>query len=1218
MRRSQGVRREPGRLRSTAAGLLLLGCALAGPGLVSSARAETVRSGTLEASVADDFTAGSSVTTYSLRSGGQSTPLLPTELEASPGERVSVAGSVRNGRLVGAVSAEDEPIAPAVARERKVAVILLHFPGEAAEPWSAEEARSKVFTATDSADAFYREESYGEISLAGKLDPEGDVFGWYGIGGAPAGCAYRTWDREADEAAEAEGVDLSGYQDLVYVFPHQASCAWNGVSAVGGGWSNINGNLGVKTLTHELGHNLGLLHAGSMTCTSEGVRVQISDSCTTNEYGDPFDTMGNIATRHNNGWNLAKLGILTAENVETVEDSGTHTLHSALSQTDEPTVLRIPRTRGAGEEVTSWYYLEVRQTGGVFENVEDDSTTGVSIRATAAGQEPETVLLDANPSTSTFADAPLAPGETFDGGPVKIKTLAAGGGVATVSVQIEAARDEEPPSAPAGLTVAVDGGGAHLHWSAATDNVGVARYEVFRDGALVGSAEGTEFTDTSAPVGEHAYVVYAVDAAGNQSEASAPATATVPAASGPTCDAAGCRIAYRYQGAAATWTVPPGIDQADFTLLGASGGRESALQGAGGLGGSVEATLGSLTEGEVATISVGGEGGSQDEGGAGGFDAGGAGGRGGGGGGYSSVQLGEAPELIAGGGGGSGVAGTVAASGESPRGGIGGQGGAIGTSGGGGESTEAEAAALGHGAGGSAGGHGGAAGAGGSVEGASTCAGGASPGSEGAPGGSFEGGGGVADAGGGGGGGYVGGGQGGGGAYDACGDAAGAAGGGGGQSYAAEEAGISARFNETLNRGNGRVTIAYANPIAALDHSYLIQQSGSLVVGAGSGALAGATAPEGDSLEASVATEPAHGSLTLNPNGSFTYQPASGFAGLDSFEYRAADTAGDYATATITVRVVASPSASISAPGAGATYAVGQPVATAFSCAEGAGGPGLASCDDSTGTDTAAGGTGHLDTSIPGHHAYVVTATSGDGRSASASVAYTVAAAPSASISVPAAGGAYVQGQSVATSFSCAEATFGPGLASCDDSTGAGTTAGGQGHLDTAAVGSNTYTVTATSKDGQVSTRSIQYTVLAQETKPPPEEKKPEEHETPLEPLILKITASSGRVVGGSTQVTLSCSGGSGGSACRGTLTLVAPRLSRHGPGGGDRSVRLSKVRYVVPSGLAKSTRLRIAPTALRLLEDSGRKNLSVRAAASPTAGSSTHRSLRLKLPSLP
>src|SRR5262245_17331577 len=93
------------------------------------------------------------------------------------------------------------------------------------------------------------------------------------------------------------------------------------------------------------------------------------------------------------------------------------------------------------------------------------------------------------------------------------------------------------------------------------------------------------------------------------------------------------------------------------------------------------------------------------------------------------------------------------------------------------------------------------------------------------------------------------------------------------------------------------------NPVAD-DDNYNVAEDGSVTINAANGVLNGDTDLDGDTLTVTaVLSGPANGTLTLNPDGSFTYTPAPGYSGTDSFIYEVSDGNGGTDTATVTIDV---------------------------------------------------------------------------------------------------------------------------------------------------------------------------------------------------------------------------------------------------------------------------------------------------------------------------
>ena len=118
---------------------------------------------------------------------------------------------------------------------------------------------------------------------------------------------------------------------------------------------------------------------------------------------------------------------------------------------------------------------------------------------------------------TSYTDTTGHPGVTY------VYSVAAVDGAGNVSprTQLLAVKipDLKPPSAVTGLKVAVarKPWGATLTWNAATDDVGVTGYRVYRNATLVATVAGRSYVDAKLPHGDMSvYAVAAIDASAHE------------------------------------------------------------------------------------------------------------------------------------------------------------------------------------------------------------------------------------------------------------------------------------------------------------------------------------------------------------------------------------------------------------------------------------------------------------------------------------------------------------------------------------------------------------------------------------------------------------------------------------------------------------------------------------------------------------------------------
>ena len=327
------------------------------------------------------------------------------------------------------VSGEAQTVQCSTTGAQNVAVLLVTFPGVTLPSNVTQASLQDIFFATNtpgpSLDGFLREASYGRTSATG------GVFGPYTLTGTYSSCSDVGGAvlNDAIAAATAGGVSLQNYSRVFLIFPDKFGCGWAGFGSNACSISATSGNFtasvaylvapyvetraeGVSLASHELGHNFGLLHSGTLSAGGQALGPVTSPG-TQADMGDYWSSMGaTVMGTYPTAQKSEVLGWMSpGTNYTTVQSNGTFTLQPLETSPAALQALRVQR--GTGNN--SWLWVEYRQpTDNYDSTLLPQVFSGALIHyedsATPVGH---TYLPNFTPSDTTGNSPALAAGQSW-------------------------------------------------------------------------------------------------------------------------------------------------------------------------------------------------------------------------------------------------------------------------------------------------------------------------------------------------------------------------------------------------------------------------------------------------------------------------------------------------------------------------------------------------------------------------------------------------------------------------------------------------------------------------------------------------------------------------------------------------------------------------------------------------------------------------------------
>ncbi|OGE87650.1 MAG: hypothetical protein A2760_02515 [Candidatus Doudnabacteria bacterium RIFCSPHIGHO2_01_FULL_50_67] len=394
----------------------------------------------------DDFKSHKSTFSYQITQNGKTLDLyLDSEVPVLSGTIVKASGYQLDDIVV-ASSASDTfqivaaPTTTPQTGNQKIMVLLVNYLDSPATPFSDEEIQN--FILNGNVQKLYRQASNQKISFSA------DAYGWYTIPvrGSSLGEYYcqpfinpnpfaPPGVKSVRDIIQENNINVSNYQ-MIMVMTNFPCPTIDGFATIGSGSEPliINGQSYSRPFTwfhslpaltntsapplsrfeyviaHELGHNLGVFHAGSWFC-GLGQDPLYGADCRHEEYGNSYDVMGNpIYTFDFNAAFKEFLGWVNPSNVLDITVPGRY----ILNHLGDSTGFQIAKVRQPG---TSEYpfYLEYRKAVGFDIKLPASAQRGLFINWIPDDERSRLVaiytrLLDATPNNDSFVGVTLNTG----------------------------------------------------------------------------------------------------------------------------------------------------------------------------------------------------------------------------------------------------------------------------------------------------------------------------------------------------------------------------------------------------------------------------------------------------------------------------------------------------------------------------------------------------------------------------------------------------------------------------------------------------------------------------------------------------------------------------------------------------------------------------------------------------------------------------------------